>query len=650
MSTYYVANTGSDSDDGSESTPFETILKASTVLEAGDTCFIYDGNYHEEIFGGASGTEGSPITYLGESRDGVVITGTDSPTWTQQGSVWYAGPYQVSYAPNAFVYVDETYKLELGTSETLAEGYFYLDGDGIYFVRLPDDENPNNHIVDVHDLTFFFNVGERWGGTAKSWITLKNLTLEKYFKAISSDKDNPGNNAFWELDNICVRYGAWEGIFSALDDWYIHDCLFDKNGNVGCQLEGARILFENNICRYTEWWGQSGQGGSGVLLGPTATAHDCIVRNNNLSYNGPPDLYGGYGCGVYLEGLAYNNLIEKNIITNNTQCGVSCNGGSDSIIINNLIIDTSIGLSDRSSNAAFVLSNSWMGDETVSQGNLIANNTIWNSLTPVMPKLSFSAEGRTTNRIVNNLFYNCDSMPINLSPYGYIVFERNAFYNCFDAATPEDCYDIVKEWLDDGSGYYELQFPPGISHELLCGSDPGLVDPENSDFSPGANSSILELGIRLVDVTDDYDGKTRPSMPAIGALEYLEDVVYTITGREVIGKTLGVNISNATLTTIISNPPVSDNIIKINFLLITNTASAIVPATLYYYNNATPGNVVGYPFIKAVRIPANASLVIVDKPSYLYLSEDTSIGIISGNSSGYLTIICSYEILAYGNV
>ena len=36
-------------------------------------------------------------------------------------------------------------------------------------------------------------------------------------------------------------------------------------------------------------------------------------------------------------------------------------GGSDNIIINNLIIDTSIGLTDRFSNAAFVLSNSWMG-------------------------------------------------------------------------------------------------------------------------------------------------------------------------------------------------------------------------------------------------------------------------------------------------
>ena len=127
------------------------------------------------------------------------------------------------------------------------------------------------------------NAGDRWGGTAKSWITIKDLTFEKYSFTILTDKDNPGDNAFWELDNICVRYGGWEGIFSALDDWYIHDCLFEKNGNVGCQLQGARILFENNICRYTEWWGQSGEGGSGVLIGPTITAHDCIVRDNILS-------------------------------------------------------------------------------------------------------------------------------------------------------------------------------------------------------------------------------------------------------------------------------------------------------------------------------------------------------------------------------
>ena len=261
------------------------------------------------------------------------------------------------------------------------------------------------------------------------------------------------------------------------------------------------------------------------------------------------------------------------------------------------------------------------GDETVAQGNLIANNTIWNSLTPALSKLSFPSEGRTTNRIVNNLFYNCDSMPLAISPYGYIVFERNAFYNCFDAATSEDCYDIVKDWLDSGSGYSELQFPLEISHELLCGSDPGLVDPENSDFRPKVDSPILELGTRLSEVVFDYDGKMRPSYPAIGALEYLENVVYAITGSEVFGKTLGVNVSDNSLTTVISNPVVSNNLLKINFLIITNTTSTIVPATLYYYNNATPGSVTGYSFIKAVRIPANASLVIIDKPSYLYLSE-----------------------------
>ena len=75
--------------------------------------------------------------------------------WTQQGNVWYAGTYIVDYIPNAYVYVDETYKLEVGESEVLAEGSFYLKADGTYYVRLANDENPNNHIVDVYEYSFY---------------------------------------------------------------------------------------------------------------------------------------------------------------------------------------------------------------------------------------------------------------------------------------------------------------------------------------------------------------------------------------------------------------------------------------------------------------------------------------------------------------
>ncbi|HKO51132.1 MAG TPA: right-handed parallel beta-helix repeat-containing protein, partial [Polyangiaceae bacterium] len=44
-SDYYVATTGSDSNPGTQASPFATLTKAATIAEPGDTVFIRGGNY-----------------------------------------------------------------------------------------------------------------------------------------------------------------------------------------------------------------------------------------------------------------------------------------------------------------------------------------------------------------------------------------------------------------------------------------------------------------------------------------------------------------------------------------------------------------------------------------------------------------------------
>ena len=114
----------------------------------------------------------------------------------------------------------------------------------------------------------------------------------------------------------------------------------------------------------------------------------------------------------------------------------------------------------------------------------------------------------------------------------------------------------------------------------------------------------------------------------------------------VSGTTTGINVVDDSLTTILSNADSSSIIIKINFLLISNTTTTDVTATVGYYDDATPGSGTEYPIINEVSIPANASFMIIDRPSYIYLPENTSLGITSGDGSGHLTVICSYETLS----
>ena len=50
QTTYYVSNSiGNDNSDGSIDSPFETIGKAISEIDAGDTVIIRGGIYHEQI-------------------------------------------------------------------------------------------------------------------------------------------------------------------------------------------------------------------------------------------------------------------------------------------------------------------------------------------------------------------------------------------------------------------------------------------------------------------------------------------------------------------------------------------------------------------------------------------------------------------------
>jgi hypothetical protein len=71
--TYYVSKTGSDSNNGSSSSPFLTISKSiSAATSAGDVVNIGAGTYSETVTLNTSGSAGNPITFIGS---GVVIGG-----------------------------------------------------------------------------------------------------------------------------------------------------------------------------------------------------------------------------------------------------------------------------------------------------------------------------------------------------------------------------------------------------------------------------------------------------------------------------------------------------------------------------------------------------------------------------------------------
>ena len=92
--------------------------------------------------------------------------------------------------------------------------------------------------------------------------------------------------------------------------------------------------------------------------------------------------------------------------------------------------------------------------------------------------------------------------------------------------------------------------------------------------------------------------------------------------------------------------PASGTVNKITGLVVSNTTAAAAAATVGIGNNATFGSatVVGY-LAYQISVPANASLIIVDKTTDLYITENQSVGVTSGTGSA-LTYTAIFEAIS----
>ena len=92
--------------------------------------------------------------------------------------------------------------------------------------------------------------------------------------------------------------------------------------------------------------------------------------------------------------------------------------------------------------------------------------------------------------------------------------------------------------------------------------------------------------------------------------------------------------------------PASGTVNKITGLIVSNTTSSAAYATVGVGNNATFGSatVIGY-LAYQISVPANASLIVVDKTTDLYITENQSVGVTSGTGSA-LTYTAIFEAIS----
>jgi len=113
--------------------------------------------------------------------------------------------------------------------------------------------------------------------------------------------------------------------------------------------------------------------------------------------------------------------------------------------------------------------------------------------------------------------------------------------------------------------------------------------------------------------------------------------VTTITGKSAV-----VDLTTTAATAVVSNAAASGKVFKINSLVVSNVdGTNAADITVSYYSEDDIGGTATQ-IVSTVSVPADASLIVIDKNTSIYLEEDRSIGATAGSASD-LKVVVSYE-------
>jgi hypothetical protein len=110
----------------------------------------------------------------------------------------------------------------------------------------------------------------------------------------------------------------------------------------------------------------------------------------------------------------------------------------------------------------------------------------------------------------------------------------------------------------------------------------------------------------------------------------------------IIGKTSLTELTTTNRTTIVNNPASSNKVFKVNMIQVANVDGANAADITIDVHSQDDAGGTAYSLVSTISIPADASLVVLDKNTAIYLEEDRSISAIAGTASD-LEVIVSYE-------
>ena len=113
----------------------------------------------------------------------------------------------------------------------------------------------------------------------------------------------------------------------------------------------------------------------------------------------------------------------------------------------------------------------------------------------------------------------------------------------------------------------------------------------------------------------------------------------------ILGKADTLTPATTTANVLLANAASSNTVLKINQRVAANVDGTNAIDTTVAINSAAAGSGTSFPICSTVSVPADASLIVVDKTTGIYLEEDKSITVQSSTASKIAYSI-SYEIIS----
>ena len=110
----------------------------------------------------------------------------------------------------------------------------------------------------------------------------------------------------------------------------------------------------------------------------------------------------------------------------------------------------------------------------------------------------------------------------------------------------------------------------------------------------------------------------------------------------ITAKTAMVALSSTNATALVSNAASSGKVFKVNMIQIANVDGSNACDVTVDVHSAAAGGGTAYSLVSTASVPADASLIALDKSTALYLEEDKSITA-TASAANDLEVIVSYE-------